>query len=615
VSAECALGATYSGDGQCRFCVWAPAATTVEVHLTSPNDRIIPMERLDRGYWAVDGEGVEPGSLYLYRLNGNLDRPDPASSSQPQGVHGPSQVVDSRFPWEDDSWHGLLLDGYIIYELHVGAFSGDGTFEAVIDHLDELADMGVTAIEMMPVAQFPGTRNWGYDGVYPFAAQNSYGGPQGLKRLVNACHQRGMAVILDVVYNHLGPEGNYLEDFGPYFTARYQTPWGRALNFDGPHSDEVRRFFVENALRWVGEFHMDALRLDALHAILDTSPHPFIEELATCVHEEAQRLGRNVYLIAESAANDVRLVRPREAGGYGLDAQWNEDFHHSLHALLTGERTGYYQDFGQLEHLVKAHREGFVYSGQYSAYCRRRHGSSSRDIPPSRFIVFSQNHDQVGNRMQGERLSQLVSSEKLKLAAGLVVLSPSIPLLFMGEEYGESAPFQYFVSHSDPDLVDAVRRGRRGEFAAFEWEGEPPDPQDETTFLRAKLNRELRREHRHQALLQFYRELIHLRRSLPALAHLSKESLEVTGYEEEQVVLVRRWHESDEIIIAFNFAEAPLSATLPIPSGRWRRSLDSADTAWGGPGSTTPQEVDSSGSIRLALRPTAFSLLQRIQET
>jgi len=615
VSYEPSLGATYLGDGKCRFCVWAPTPAKVELHLMSPNDCLIPMEPHDRRYWTTAVEGVEAESLYLYRLNGNVGRPDPASSFQPQGVHGPSQVVDSRFPWQDDSWQGPPLDNYITYELHVGTFTDNGTFDAVIDHLDELAELGVTAIELMPIAQFPGTRNWGYDGAYPYAVQNSYGGPQGLKRLVNACHQRGMAIVLDVVYNHMGPEGNYLEDFGPYFTARYQTPWGRALNFDGPHSDEVRRFFIKNALRWVSEFHVDALRLDALHAILDTSSYPFIEELAACVHEEAKRLHRNVYLIAESAANDVRLVRPRGVGGYGLDAQWNEDFHHSLHALLTGERTGYYQDFGELQHLVKALREGFVYSGQYSAYCRRRHGSSSRDVPPSKMVVFAQNHDQVGNRLLGERLSQLVSLEKLKLAAGVTLLSPFLPLIFMGEEYGEFAPFFYFVNHSDPDLIEAVRRGRREEFAAFKWQGEPPDPQDESTFLRAKLNHELQRETFHQTLLRFHGELIKLRRTVPALAHLSKEGLEVTGCEEERVVFVRRCSEDDEVVIAFSFGDIPASPTLPIPSGHWRRILDSAEPAWGGPGSMTPEGIDSRGSVRLTLAPTAFSLLKRVQET
>jgi maltooligosyltrehalose trehalohydrolase len=334
----------------------------------------------------------------------------------------------------------------------VGAYTKKGTFESIIPHLDELKKLGITAIELMPVAQFPGTRNWGYDGVYPYAVQNSYGGPEGFKRLVNACHGRGLALVLDVVYNHLGPEGNYLWDFGPYFTDRYKALWGFSINFDGPHSDDVRHYFIQNALYWVTEFHVDALRVDAVHAILDFSAEPFLEELASAVHDEAKRLNRRVYLIAESALNDTRVIRSREFGGYGLDAQWNDDFHHALHTVLTGERMGYYRDFGRLQDLAKALLEGFVYSGEYSPYRRRRHGNSSRDIPAHRFVVFSQNHDQVGNRMRGERLSELVCFERTKLAAGVMTLSPFIPLLFMGEEYGETAPFQYFVSHSDPDL-------------------------------------------------------------------------------------------------------------------------------------------------------------------
>jgi maltooligosyltrehalose trehalohydrolase len=376
------------------------------------------MEHEERGYHAAILDDVEPGSFYLYRLDGEKERPDPASRFQPGGVHAPSQVVDPEFAWEDSCWHGVPLKDYIIYEIHIGTFSAEGTFEAVIPRLDELKNLGLTALELMPVNQFPGDRNWGYDGVHPFAVQNSYGGPDGLKTLVNACHARGLAVVLDVVYNHLGPEGNCFHDFGPYFTRRYRTPWGDAINFDGPNSDEVCRFFIENALYWVSEFHFDALRIDPVHAILDFSAYPFLQELGRAVHEAAEQLDRKIYLIAESDLNDPRLVSHPEAGGYGLDAQWNDDFHHTLHTLLTGERTGYYQDFGQIRHLVKAFRDGFVNSGGYSSYRKRRHGNSSKHIPAHRFVVFSQNHDQVGNRMHGERLSRLVSFEALKLAAG-----------------------------------------------------------------------------------------------------------------------------------------------------------------------------------------------------
>lgn len=434
------LGAASLGDGRCRFTVWAPAAEKVEVRLLTPRPRVATLDRGGQGYHHGVLEGVERGSLYVYRLDGGPERADPASRSQPQGVHGPSEVVDPQFPWEDVSWVGPRLQDYILYELHVGTFTREGTFDAIIPHLTDLRELGVTAIELMPVAQFPGTRNWGYDGVFPFAVQDSYGGPAGLKRLVNACHREGLAVVLDVVYNHLGPEGNTLGDFGPYFSERYRSPWGPALNFDGPGSDEVRRFFIENALAWITDYHVDALRLDALHAILDLSAYPFLAELAAAVRERAARLHRRVYLIAESDLNDPKLVRPPEVGGYGLDAQWNDDFHHALHALLTGERTGYYEDFGTVAHLARAFTEGYVYTGQYSVYRRRRHGVPARALPAHAFAVFAQNHDQVGNRMRGERLSALVPFEALKLAAAVVLLSPYLPLLFMGEEYGETAP-------------------------------------------------------------------------------------------------------------------------------------------------------------------------------
>ena len=328
--------------------MWAPLAEQVEVRLVSPREELVPLQKGERGYFSAVVAGVEPGSLYFYRLNGQQDFPDPASRFQPQGVHGPSQVVDPRFPWDDGHWSGLPLRDYVIYELHVGTFTPEGTFDAVIPYLDELKELGLTALELMPVAQFPGGRNWGYDGVFPFAVQNSYGGPEGLKRLVNACHQRGLAVVLDVVYNHLGPEGNYLANYGPYFTERYRTPWGPALNFDGPDSDEVRRFFIDNALFWGSEYHIDALRLDALHAIVDLSPQPFVAELAATVHRARERWNRKFYLMAESDLNDVRLVRSPDLGGYGLDAHWNDDFHHALHTLLTGEQTGYYADFGSV---------------------------------------------------------------------------------------------------------------------------------------------------------------------------------------------------------------------------------------------------------------------------
>jgi maltooligosyltrehalose trehalohydrolase len=610
VNTDSRLGATYLGDGRCQFLVWAPLASRVEVHLVSPEERIFPLARDAQGYHGATSEGVAPGYRYLYHLDAERERPDPASRFQPQGVYGPSQVVDPSFPWGDRGWSGLPLEEYIIYELHVGTFSGEGTFEAVIPHLDELKALGVTAVELMPVAQFPGERNWGYDGACLFAVQDSYGGPEGLRRLVNACHRQGLAVVLDVVYNHFGPEGNYLADFGPYFTGRYQTPWGAALNFDGPFSDEVRRFFIENASYWLTEFHIDALRLDALHSILDISSYPFIAELAARFHEQAAKLKRRAYLIGESAANDARLIRAPERGGYGLDAQWNDDFHHALHVLLTGEQDGYYQDFGGLEQLAKAFREGFVYSGQYSQYRKRRHGVASGDIPAYRFVVFAQNHDQVGNRINGERLSQLVSFEGLKLAAGIVLLSPFLPLLFMGEEYGEKAPFPYFVSHSEPALIEAVRRGRREEFASFQWSGEIADPQDEATFLSARLDRSLRGEGWHGTLLEFYKELIRLRRETPALARLSKSTMEVRGLE-DGLLLVRRWSEGSQAVLLFNLSREPGPVVVPMPPGRWHKRLDSAEERWRGGGSTIPEQLSIKTEANLTLNPWSLVLFSK----
>ncbi len=572
----------------------------------------MPLERGDRGYHERVVEDAAPGTRYVYRLDGATERPDPASRAQPQGVHGPSQVLGGdTFRWSDHGWDGLPLSAYILYELHVGTFTPEGTFDGVIRRLDDLAGLGVTAVELMPVAQFPGSHNWGYDGVYPFAVHPAYGGPDGLKRLVDACHGRGLAVVLDVVYNHLGPEGNYLGAFGPYFTDRYRTPWGAGLNFDGPHSDEVRCFFIENALEWVTEFHIDALRLDAVHAIVEHSARTFLEELAADVHARAERLSRRIYVIAESNLNDPRLLRPPERGGYGLDAQWSDDFHHALHVLLTGERTGYYEDFGTLRDLERAFADGFVRTGGYSAFRRRRHGAPSRDIPAEQFVVCAQNHDQVGNRALGERLSQLVSFEALKLAAATLLLSPYVPLLFMGEEYAEPSPFLYFTSHTDPQLAEAVRRGRGEEFAAFGWQGEVPDPQAEATFLRSRLNHALRREGRHRLLLEFYTELIRLRKDLPALASLSKAAMDVRGWEDARVLAVRRWSGRSEAAAVFNFAGAPRSLRLPLPPGCWRARLDSADERWGGPGRATPSEIRSDGEAAATVGPTAVVLFVR----
>ncbi|HEX9163602.1 MAG TPA: malto-oligosyltrehalose trehalohydrolase, partial [Thermoanaerobaculia bacterium] len=513
------------------------------------------------------------GTRYLFVL-GDKERPDPASRLQPESVHDPSEVFSREFQWTDAHWKNIPLEDYVIYELHVGTFTPEGTFDAVAGHLDQLKTLGVTAIELLPVAQFPGDRNWGYDCVYVGAAQNSYGGPQALKRLVDECHARGMAILLDVVYNHLGPEGNYISEFGPYFTDRYKTPWGLALNFDGPQSDHVRWYFVHNALQWVDEFHFDGLRIDAVHAIVDHSAEPFLQDLTTAVRERARELGRAIYTIAESDLNDPRVITPKDDLGLGFDSQWSDDYHHSLHALLTGERAGYYAGFGKASDLARVIRTGYLYTGQHSIYRGRKYGLKPKTTDGKQFVVCAQNHDQVGNRMCGDRLSALVSFDKLRLSAAAIVLSPFLPLIFMGEEYGEKAPFQYFTSHSDRDLIEAVRNGRRAEFEEFAWEGEAPDPHSTDTFNRSKLNWQLLEHDEHASLWRVYADLLRLRRETPALRTLDLNVLETQCDDSQGVVVTRRWTDVDEALVAFNFSDKAQIVELRFAPKKWRALID-----------------------------------------
>lgn len=604
------IGANYVGAGKCEFRVWAPFLNIVRLNIVSPSAEILPMEKDDRGYWHLLAEGVKPGIRYLFELNGETKRPDPASHFQPEGVHSPSQVIDhNSFQWTDTNWQGMPLTDFIIYETHVGAFSKEGTFEAIIPRLDDIKNAGITAIEIMPVAQFPGKRNWGYDGAYPYAVQNSYGGPEGLKKIVNACHAKGLAVLLDVVYNHLGPEGNYLNDFAPYFTAKYKTPWGNAINYDDEYSDEVRNYFFENALHWFGNYHIDGLRLDAIDTIYDMSANHFLEELADRVKEFEKQVGRELYLIAESDLNDVKVIQSPEIGGYGIHAQWSDDFHHSLHALLTGEKNGYYVDFGKISHLTKAINEGFVNNGQYSQYRKRRHGNSAKDVPPSQFVICAQNHDQIGNRMLGERLSRLISFEALKLTAGILLLSPNIPLLFMGQEYGEIAPFLYFVDHSDEDLIRGVQEGRKAEFKHFQWRGEPPDPQSPDTFEQCILNWEKRNAGEHKALLDLCTKLISMRKEIPALRHLDEKGYRAWAHEEDNILFLHRWHQGNEIFCVYNFDGESNDIRLDFPEDECEKILDSADAQWKGPGAAFPDKAVKGRSIKIL--PYNFAVYDR----
>jgi maltooligosyltrehalose trehalohydrolase len=604
------LGANRLADGRWEFLLWAPNARTVSLHLLHSGE-LLTMAPVSRGYFRRTVENLEPGTRYFFQLDGARELPDPVSRFQPEGVHGPSEVVDlHHFDWTDQNWQGTTLERSIFYELHVGTYTAEGTFDALIPHIPELVELGITTVELMPVAQFPGSRNWGYDGVYPFAPQNSYGGPESLQRFVNAAHQHGLSVALDVVYNHLGPEGNYLNAYGPYFTDRYRTPWGQALNFDGAGSDEVRRFFIENALYWLEDYHFDALRLDAVHGIFDFSARHFLAEIKSAVGDLSKRLGRMLHCIAESDLNDSRLLLDHEQGGYDLDAQWSDDFHHSVHRLLTGEDRGYYADFEGIGPLAATLRDGWYYKGQYSHYRQRHHGNSPRGIAASQVVVCNQNHDQVGNRAAGERLSSLVNFEALKLAAGITLLSPFVPLLFMGEEYGETAPFQYFTSHGDPELVEAVRRGRREEFAAFGWEAEKavPDPQDESTFLRSKPDHSRKGEEPHRTLLRLYQNLIRTRREYD-LGDPAPRSVREIG---DSALLVLRQAERSQQLMIFNFGKSPMPLNLPDISGTWRMVMNSADASWNSPGYDLPDQITLNAD-GLELSPYSFMVMEQEQ--
>jgi maltooligosyltrehalose trehalohydrolase len=603
------IGANYLGNNQCEFTVWAPTLNQVAVQLASPDKRLLPMQKSDEGYWQTTATDIPPGTLYTYQLESKNNWPDPASKYQPQGVHAPSEVIDENtFTWIDTDWEGVSLAEMIIYELHVGTFTKAGTFEAIIPQLNQLKELGINAIEIMPVAQFPGDRNWGYDGVYPYAVQNSYGGPEGFKKLVNACHEQGISVILDVVFNHLGPEGNYLSQFAPYFTSKYGSIWGTPLNFDDAYSDGVRNYFIENALYWLRDYHIDALRIDAIQAIFEVSARPFLQELADATADFSQQLGRKLYLIAESDLNDVRTLRPKELGGFGLDAQWCDDFHHALHALLTGENDRYYQDFGKCEHLAKSFKESFVYSGQYAPHRKRKHGNSAKNQPAHQFVVFSQTHDQIGNRILGDRLSKLVDFEGLKLAAGTVLISPYIPFLFMGEEYGEESPFLYFVSHSDENLIEAIRQDKQQEFKIFEGRGQFQDPQSLETFQKCKLNWQKQTEGKHKILWEWHQHLIQLRRTIPALKKLDKNNLEVSSIETEKILFLHRWTKESQIFCILNFNKQQVTFTATLPQGNWKRILDSADAKWMGAGSTLPENIAS--EQELTVKPQSFALYE-----
>ncbi|MBL7699384.1 MAG: malto-oligosyltrehalose trehalohydrolase [Chitinophagaceae bacterium] len=554
------IGVNFDKNGVAEIAIWAPLAHKVSIVLEDGKIDLINENR----YWKSITKEIQPGTRYKISIDDLDPLPDPASLSQPEGVHGSSEAINLNvFRWSDSSWKNIPLEKYIIYELHTGTFSPEHNFEGIIKKIPHLLDLGITAIEIMPVGQFPGDRNWGYDGVYPFAVQHSYGGAQALQKLVDECHKNNIAVVLDVIYNHIGPEGNYLAQFAPYFTGKYKTPWGQALNFDDAWCDGVREYFIENVLMWFRDFHIDALRMDAVHAIKDLSPTHIVKEIRQHVDELEKNNGRKYYLITELDLNDPVFINPYNKGGYGADAQWIDEFHHALRVTSGQKPEGYYSDFNGIEHLAKSYNDAYVYDGQYSLHRKKLFGAKTNN-PGRQFVVFSQNHDQTGNRMLGERTSQLVSMEMCKLLAAAVIVSPYIPMLFMGEEWAEPHPFLFFISHTDEKLAALVNKGRKEEFSYFNWQGEPPDPRLEKTFTDSMLQWDLLNNVTHKSMFGYYKKLIALRKTLPALANTDRKKTLAEADVETKILKLQRWSDEQRLECFLNFSDkdqpVPLAA-------------------------------------------------------
>ncbi len=593
-------GPLVAADGTTTFRVWAPHAGGVELVVS---DRRQPMDPQPHGWFQLRTEAGH-GDDYGFRLDGGEVRPDPASRWQPGGVHGRSRVVDAAsFGWSpgERTWRAAPLGAAAIYELHVGTFTREGTLAAAAERLPALVELGITHVEVMPVNAFNGTAGWGYDGVAWYAVHEPYGGPTAFAAFVDAAHRAGLAVVLDGVYNHLGPSGNYLPEFGPYLTDRYRTPWGEGLNLDGPDSDPVRDFIVGSALAWLGDYHVDGLRLDAVHGLIDTSAVHVLAELADAVDALSTRVGRPLQLVAESDRCDPLTVTPRAAGGTGMDAQWADDLHHAIHTTVTGERDGYYLDYAGLPDVAAVYRSGFLYDGHYSVHRRRSVGAPLGDRPGWRLVTCAQNHDQIGNRARGDRLVTLVGPQLARVAAVLACAAPSVPLLFMGEEHGETRPFQYFTSHPEPELAEAVRTGRREEFASFASFGraeDVPDPQDPATVERSRLDRARADTPEGKAWRELYRDLLELRRTEPALGNGRRDLVDVLTVDDEVLALVRRDDGGSAVLLVANLSAD--RRVLALPDGTWRRLLDTARLDGD---ETAPQ-----GERELAVAPRSASL-------
>jgi maltooligosyltrehalose trehalohydrolase len=578
------VGANYDYKGACKFSVWAPKHDRVNLTLMDENQQF-EMVKIEKGYWGLTVSGLKPGQKYMYKLSNQEQRPDPASRFQPDGVFGSSAIIDHEaFTWTDNDWDGMDLKDLIFYEIHVGSFTQKGTFKSIIERIKDLADFGVNAVELMPVSQFSGDRNWGYDGVFPFAVQNTYGTPDELKMLVNECHLHGIALFIDFVYNHLGPEGNWLNDYAPYFSIDRATRWGPTINLDGPLSEGVRNYFLENTLYWLRNYHLDGIRLDSILSMHDNSKKHFFQELNEEVETFASQVGKKIYVIAETGFNEPKVLTPIDQGGYGFDAQWLDDFQHALFSLLTGEKEGYYRHYGQLDDLMHVLTDAYCFVGMNNNFRRRRKEESFRWIAAYRFVVFSQNHDQIGNRLLGERLITLAGFEAAKLAAGIMMLSPYVPLLFMGEEHGETAPFLFFTDFLSQELRENILEGRRREFSEFKWKGEIPDPQSLETFEKSKVNWQKRNQGKNAQILAYYRNLLRLRKSI--FCSDANRGINLSSFK-SQLLFIHK-NEVKALVIANFSSQLQRFKFLSEDHQVCKKILDSADSSWGGPGSSMP---------------------------
>jgi maltooligosyltrehalose trehalohydrolase len=588
------VGAVYNKE-YCEFTVWTPNQSNVKL-LLEENNQLIDMTNKGDGYWMTRVEHAKLDTEYMFQLEAKPPKPDPASHFQPKGVFGPSRVIDhKKFVWKDTAWHGLDFKELIFYEIHVGTFTPEGTFNAIQKRLKEISDFGINALEFMPVTQFSGSRGWGYDGVFPFAVQNSYGVPDDLKALINQCHQMGISVFLDFVYNHIGPEGNVLNDYAPYFSSERMTTWGPTINLDGANSGGVRNYFLENTLHWFRDYHIDGTRLDAILWIADRSSKHFLAELNQAVKEYAKKVNRQLYMIAETGYNEPIVLTSMETGGYGFDAQWLDDFQHSLFTQLTNEKASYYKDFAQLEHLLDAITDAYVYVKKPPEFRRRQPNESFRQIPAFKLVVFSQNHDQIGNRLWGDRLASISGYEAAKVAAGLVLLSPYVPLLFMGEEYGETAPFLFFTDYSDKNLANAIREGRRKEFTDFHWTGTVPDPQSIECFVKSKINWEKRGQDVTGKIAAYYKTLLDLRKKVPAFQAGEDRNIKAATMQGKVLVIERQKDTSNALILA-NLGKEKQAIQTQFKEGS-RKILDSTSPVFAGAGMSLPERSTANMNV------------------